>query len=125
MPIRGGDATSVLTRVPKLLVNTAHFTNKSQNCQIQIEARRANGAAFLTYREQRQERANQSQKPCECRYQACLFKGGHDASPYPLRTWGKLKMANLYRRVRGLTFPQKCFGDGASGRYRHARARLA
>jgi hypothetical protein len=37
----------VLTRVPKLLVNTAHFTNKSQNCQIKIEAGRANGRGLL------------------------------------------------------------------------------
>jgi hypothetical protein len=27
--------TSMLVGVPKLLVNTAHFTNKSQNCQIE------------------------------------------------------------------------------------------
>jgi hypothetical protein len=44
---KGGDATTVLSRFPKLLVNTAHFTNKSQNCQIQIEARRANGGGLF------------------------------------------------------------------------------
>jgi len=72
-------------------------------------------AAFSAYSEQRQGRANQGKQPCECRYQACLFKGGHDASPNRLRTWGKLKMAILYRAVCCPAFPQKYFGDGAQG----------
>jgi hypothetical protein len=35
--VMGGDAYQHARRRSEVLVNTAHFTNKSQNCQIQIE----------------------------------------------------------------------------------------